>query len=138
MFSNFFRDYSKILIILFIWKDIPYTNKKLRQTMSLVTQLIGFSWKSRYFFFRTGNLEVSHSQKCFHLLVKVRNTLSVPLPKVTSGEDRIPPLSRAWLQGSDAQNSGFLLMMKVNSNQKAACSDRSAVEQRGKIRTQIP
>ena len=46
--------------------------------------LLAFPGKRRYIFFRPGNLEVSHNQKCFHLLVKVRNTLSVPLPETSS------------------------------------------------------
>ena len=47
MFPNFFPDYSKQFTCLFICKDIPYTYKVLCQTVGLVTQLIGSSWKMK-------------------------------------------------------------------------------------------
>ena len=47
MFPNFFPDYSKRFTCLLICKDIPYTYKVLCQTVGLVTQLIGSSWKTK-------------------------------------------------------------------------------------------
>lgn len=49
------------------------------------------------------------------------------LPKITNGEHKTLKLSRARPPGSPAQNSGFLLVVKVNSNHKADYSDRSEV-----------
>lgn len=81
-------------------------------------------------FSRIRKLEVSQGQKCFHLLVRLRNTLNV-LSKIANGEHNTPKLSRVWPQGSDAQNSGFLLLLKVHSNKKkkkAGYSDRSEMK----------
>lgn len=73
--SNFsFPAYFKICTLLLIWNGVLYTNKILCHTIGVMTQLLGFSRKL-VSFSRTGKLEVSHSQKCFHLLVKLRNTL---------------------------------------------------------------
>ena len=52
MLPNFFPGYSKLFTFLSICKDIPYTHKILCQTVGLVTQLTGFSWKRKIHLFQ--------------------------------------------------------------------------------------